>query len=218
MDTVFILCNTLLITMVAVAYIYHPKYKNSNLKLLPYFLTLSFLIEITAYILAHTHHYNIWLYNQYINIEYLFYIWLFYQYIENNLYKKLIIIFTFIYEVYFLISIIFLSDNINVMPTYAFAFAQILIIIVLFTFLLQMLSSDKILHIQQYLIFWVAVGLLFYYVVPLPLNVSENLLRKEMLSHKTLLFLRNIQFVGNVLMYLSIIYGLIWSSKTYTSP
>jgi len=217
-DNIGILISISLLTiMVIVSLINYNKYKKTKLKFLPWIFILALFTEVYAYFLAYNKQYNVWLYNEYINIEYLFFIWLFYQYIEKKRFKKFMIVTTILYELYFLISIIFFSGDINVMQTYPFAFAQIIIIVILFTFMIQMLSSNNILHIQQYLIFWVAMGLLFYYIVPLPLNVSENLFRSDRISKEMVAFLHNIQFVGNILMYLSIIYGFIWSSKTYTS-
>ncbi len=206
-----------LIIMVITSFLYYGKYKNTKLKLLPWIFVFSLTIEIIAYLLFIGGHPNMWIYNGYINIEYLFFLWLFYHYIENKFYKKLIIIGSAVYEIYFIISLLFLTKNLNTMQTYPFTFAQILIIIVLFIFLLQMLSSDKILHIQKFLVFWVALGLLFYYIVPLPLNVSENLLYKNNLSREMIFFLRQIQYIANTLLYTLITYGYIWSSKTYTS-
>jgi hypothetical protein len=205
-----------LIIMIATSFLYYNKYKDTKLRLLPWIFVLSFVVEVTAISLRLNDYYNVWLYNQYINIEFLFFLWIFYRYIENLNFKKVIILGSILYEFYFIFGII-ISNNMNVFQTYPFAFAQILIIIVLFAFIIQMISSDKILHIQQYLIFWVSLGLLFYYIVPFPLNVSESLISKESLSREMMSFLRQIQYVGNILMYILITYGYIWSSKTYTS-
>jgi len=216
MSTALIIDYIFLIGMIITSFLYYGKYKNTRLKLLPWIFVLSFIVEVTAISLKLNDYYNVWLYNQYINVEYLFFFWLFYQYIENFNFKKFVILGSVIYELYFIFSII-IDKNINTFLTYPFALGQIFIIIILFIFLIQMISSDKILHIQQYLIFWVSLGLLFYYIVPLPLNVSESLIHKEHLSHEIISFLRQIQYVGNILMYILITYGYIWSSKTYTS-
>jgi hypothetical protein len=216
MSTALIIDCFFLIGMIITSFLYYGKYKNTRLKLLPWIFVLSFVVEVTAISLRLNDYYNVWLYNQYINIEFLFFLWIFYRYIENLNFKKVIILGSILYEFYFIFGII-ISNNMNVFQTYPFAFAQILIIIVLFAFIIQMISSDKILHIQQYLIFWVSLGLLFYYIVPFPLNVSESLISKESLSREMMSFLRQIQYVGNILMYILITYGYIWSSKTYTS-
>ena len=216
MSTALIIDYFFLIGMIITSFLYYGKYKNTRLKLLPWIFVLSFVVEVTAISLRLNDYYNVWLYNQYINIEFLFFLWIFYRYIENLNFKKVIILGSILYEFYFIFGII-ISNNMNVFQTYPFAFAQILIIIVLFAFIIQMISSDKILHIQQYLIFWVSLGLLFYYIVPFPLNVSENLINKENLSREMMSFLRQIQYVGNILMYILITYGYIWSSKTYIS-
>jgi hypothetical protein len=216
MSTALIIDYFFLIGMIITSFLYYGKYKNTRLKLLPWIFVLSFVVEVTAISLRLNDYYNVWLYNQYINIEFLFFLWIFYRYIENLNFKKVIILGSILYEFYFIFGII-ISNNMNVFQTYPFAFAQILIIIVLFAFIIQMISSDKILHIQQYLIFWVSLGLLFYYIVPFPLNVSESLISKESLSREMMSFLRQIQYVGNILMYILITYGYIWSSKTYTS-
>ncbi len=209
--------DLLLLIVTIVSYVSYHKYKNTPLKWVPYILTYAFVTEMVAQNLASKGIYNLWIYNLYINAEYLVYGYIFYKFIKGKNWKKFIVLSGIIYETYFLISYLFFADSWNVLQTYPFALAQILIIIVIFAFIIQMLSSNQILHIQDYLIFWVALGLLFYFIIPLPLNVGKQILMEIKPSLRVVRILYLTQYFANYLLYLSFINGFIWHSKTYKS-
>jgi len=209
--------NFLLLVATIVAFITHNKYKNTPLKWIPYLLTYAFVTEIIAFYLGSNGIYNGWVYNLYVNAEYLFYGYVFYRFIKGEKWKRIILFSGIIYEAYFLISYLFLSDSWYTLQTYPFAVGQILMIIFIFTFIIQILSSNKILNIQDYLIFWIALGLLFYFIIPLPLNVGKTILIENKIPRKITRVLYLTQYFGNYLLYTSFIYGFIWHSKTYKS-
>ncbi len=201
----------ILILTAIIAILYYKKYKQTPLKYIMLYLWYAALLEVVASnmwkLLKIS---NAWWYNIGINIEILFYLYLYYQYISNKSTKKFILIGGTIYESYFLINYLILSDNWNVYQYFPFTLGSLLIIVVVFMFLLEMFQSDKVLYSGKYLIFWVSLGLLFYNIIPLPLFVARGFIPNS-------LSLMNIQFIGNILMYFSFIYGFIWSSMKYKS-
>jgi len=215
--TILAIDHLLLLITAIVSFVHYKKFKNCYLHILPWLLFVSFSVEMLGRLLNNFGAHNIWLFNVYLNIEYIFCMYIVYQYINGKQLKKMIIYAGTIYELFFIISFVFLSENYNISQTYPFALAQIFVIIILFILLLQMLSSDRILHIQEYIVFWIALGLLFYYVVPLPLHVSEKILQEQNLPPVKLSYLKQIQSLSNIIMYLFFIYGFSGGTKTYVA-
>jgi len=201
----------ILIITAIIATVYYKKQQGTPLRFLKYYLWYAVVLEVVAsqlwliFRMANT-----WWYNIGINIEILFYLFLFYQYIENKKIKYIILIGGSIYEAYFLINYLLLSESWNIYQVFPLAVGGLLVIVVVFLFLVEMFQSDKILYIAKYLIFWVSLGLLFYNIIPLPFFVVRKIIPEELTS-----YLMNIQFTANILMYVSFIYGFIWSTMKY---
>jgi len=199
----------ILILTAGIATLYYKKYKQTPLRYIMYYLWYAALLEVVASNMWQLFKIsNAWWYNIGINIEILFYLYLYYQYIVNKRIKNFILIGGLIYESYFLINYLVLSDNWNVYQYFPFTLGSLLIIVVVFMFLLEMFQSDKVLYSGRYLIFWISLGLLLYNIIPLPLFVARSFITNS-------ISIMNIQFTGNILMYFSFIYGFIWSSMKY---
>jgi len=203
----------ILIITAVIATIYYKKQKGTPLRFLKFYLWYAVILEVGAFELAKYGLYNSWWYNIGINIEILFYLFLFYRYIENTKTKRFILISGILYETYFLINYLFLSENWQTLQTYPFVVGGLLIITVVFLFLIEMFQSDKILFMTKYLVFWVSLGLLFYNIIPLPFFAVRNIIQYN--NQQLNQYLMSIQFTANILMYLSFIYGFIWSKIKY---
>ncbi len=201
----------ILIITAIIATIYHKKQLGTPLRFLKYYLWYAVVLEVGAPLLWTIFGIgNTWWYNVGINIEILFYLFLFYQYIENKKTMNFILIGGVIYEAYFLINYLLLSESWNTYQNIPFSIGGFLIILIVFIFLVEMFRSDKILYITKYLIFWVSLGLLFYNIIPLPFFVVRKIIPSDLE-----VYLMNIQFTANILMYVSFIYGFIWSTMKY---
>jgi len=85
-------------------------------------------------------------------------------------------------------------------------------IIVMMLYILDMLASDDFLYIHKYITFWVTVAFLLYLVIPFPLSFWLSLFNKYGSDNlaKAYTF---IQSFANTMMYLTLIFGIIWSKK-----
>lgn len=202
----------ILIITAVIATIFYKKQLGTPLRFLKYYLWYAVILEVVAHQLYVRDMFNTWWYNIGINFEILFYLFLFYQYIENPKTKRLILIGGAIYEAYFLINYLILSENWHVYQTYPFVVGGLLIIAVVFLFLIEMFQSDKILYMAKYLIFWVSLGLLFYNIIPLPFFAVRKVFGYD---HQLYHYLMSIQYTANILMYVSFIYGFIWSTMKH---
>ena len=207
--------NMILAITALIAWITYGKYKDTPLKYLPYYISYAVLLEIGADLLVRSQiiSVTIWWYNIGINVEILFYLYVFYQYIENKKTKRLLLYFGVLYEVFFLINYLFLSESLLITyQTYPFVFGGIVTIVFVFLFLIEMFQSDKVLHAGKYLIFWISLGLLFYNIIPLP-----SFAIRRLMPHLKGSIIMMIQYTSNIIMYLLFIYGFIWSSMKYKS-
>lgn len=203
--------NIILLLTAFVASIYFKKQLGTPLRYLKFYLWYAVILVFGAKILWHGFEiYTSWWYNIGINIEILFYLFLFYLYIENTKTKRFILIGGAIYELYFLFNYLVLSESWQTYQTYPFVVGSLMVITVVFLFLIEMFRSDKILYMAKYLIFWVSLGLLFYNIIPLPFFAVRGLSTALDSTH-----LISIQYTANILMYLSFIYGFIWSTMKY---
>ncbi len=200
------------------ATVFYRKYKNTPLRYIVYYLWYAVVLESVGTILwIKFHLYNVWWYNFGINIELLFYLYLYSKYITNANVLKLIRYGAVIYEGYFFINYFLISESWNTYQVYPFVVGGLLLVIVVFLFLLEMFQSDKVLFTSKYLIFWISLGLLFYNIIPMPLLFGQTFIELKAYSRDVRVFLQGIQYVGNLLMYFSFIFGFIWSSMTYKS-
>jgi len=194
------------------AFKYKEKLEEPVVRLLPYFFLVDFIIGLTSYLLARVFHaYNIWLINLLFNLELLFYFYFYYQLLKNKKYKKITLITGIIYEVYFIIEFFFTEDK-NFYMEKPFFTGSIFVIIVMMLYILDMLASDDFLYIHRYITFWVTVAFLLYLVIPFPLSFWMSLFNKYGSDSvaKAYVF---IQTFANILMYLTLIFGFIWSKK-----
>ena len=206
-----------LVVIVAItAVLFYKKYKDTPLRFFPYFLGYMVLLEyVGKYISKGYTVPNIWWYNIGMNIEVLFYLFVFYQYNSSKSVKKFILYGGIIYELYFLTNYLLLSNSWNDIQSIPYSFGSLLVILAVFAFLIELFKSDQVLQVHKFLIFWVSIGLLFYYLISMPLNVIRFSLINRVSYTKSWSIVFSIQYVANILMYLSFIYGFIWSSMKY---
>ncbi len=207
---------TLLIAFI-VMLIYYRKLKNCKLEYLVYFFAYIILHNFIADILwSKFQLYNVWWFNIYYNFEILFFLFIFYQYLKSKKIKRFLVYTGAIYEVYFLINFLVLSEHYNIAQSFPQTFGILVLIITIFGFLLEMFQSDKILYIHHYLIFWLSIGLLVYYLVQLPVTISNYFTnREEFINDESLLVLGGIQYLASIILFSTIIIGVIWSKKPY---
>lgn len=196
---------------------YYRKLKGEPIKLLPWFLGYTIFTEIVANMLWQVFGmYNVWWYNIYANVSILFFIYIFYHYIKNKRTRTFLILGAVVFQVYYFINFLFLSENYNIYQSFPRAFGNIIVIIAVFLFLIELFQSDKILFLTKYFIFWFSLGLLFNLAVLLPITISDFFLgREEFINVKTYHFTNIIRHIVNIIYYGSIGLGLIWSKKPY---
>jgi hypothetical protein len=202
-----------MLLMTLFATYYHKKTVQTPLRYLVYLLWFMLVSDfVIARYLSFIKLHNVWWYNIIVNIEIVFYLALFYQYIQRPLSKKVIFIGAVVSELYYLVSFLFLAESWNEWQGYPFALGSFVVILAIFIFLIEFFNTDKIFYLREYLIFWVAIGVLFYLVVAMPLTIAQYYMLSEDYSGSGMSY---IQYVANIFMYISFIIGFIWSKRSF---
>jgi len=146
------------------------------LKIFPFFLFITFVIEcISAYMSSQNLH-NITLYNFFSVFEMVFYFFVLSEVILKKSIKKIVRSLIWIYPLIFLFNIFFIqTENFHSM-TYALGCLLIVTICIYYFFeLFQLSHSVSLLHEPA---FWICSGLLFFYTVSFPIFGLVNFLER----------------------------------------
>jgi len=201
----------LLVITGIIAFIKYPVIKDTPLVSTLYYVWFMIGVELTAAILSRFGYYNLWLYILSSNAEVLFFLYIFYRYIQQKKIKRLVWIGGLIFEIFFLIEYLILFKGWLNWPSYSLSFGYLIIILFILYFFVEMFKSDKILYLHKHLIFWVTIGILFYLIIALPLNITL----KIFFSNDSLPNVYILQLFANFILYISLIIGLIWNNKPY---
>jgi len=216
MYEIVILINHLFLFLATISlFLYFKDKSGSKLKGLSYFYAFNLVIAITSSILSRNNIHNVWLIVNYINIEFLYFFILYFSLLKKNKYKKFAMVSVIVYESAFIWEYFIQFKSSLDFPVFAFGLGRILIIVVIFLFLLEIMSSDVILHIQKFMVFWLSIGLLFYYVVPLPGSLALKLFIDGKYPVSVFKYSNLIQLFSNFVLYSIIILSTRWTSMTY---
>jgi hypothetical protein len=203
------------IAIVVYAIFYFKKSFDVDLKYFLGYLIAMFTFEmIASYVKYNLALYNLWVYNTLTFVEFnLLFLFTKQILISAKTKKTVSRISIFFNIIYLLTTFYYLYQGIY-LETYnsiASISGSLLIAIVLFLFYRDFLSSNEILNYKKSLTFWIAFGLLFYYLGTIPITSIINNMKGTSIT--VIDYLYNIQFVLLIFMYSCFILGALWSQK-----
>jgi hypothetical protein len=203
------------VAIVVYAIFYFKKSFDVDLKYFLGYLIAMFACEmIASYVKYSLELDNLWVYNTLTFVEFNFLFLFAKQILFSAKTRKtvtgLIILFN---VVYFLTTLYYLYQGtyFEVYNSIASISGSLLIAIVLFLFYKDFLSSNEILNYKRSLTFWIAFGLLCYYLGTIPITSILNNMKGT--SRAVIDYLYNIQLVLVIFMYSCFILGALWSQK-----
>ena len=130
--------------------------------------------------------------------------------VSKNIVLRLIVIFNAVYFIsnlyYYIIGATFLKYN-----SIAALSGGILVTVCIFLFYKEFLGSNKILNYKKSLSFWIAFGLLFYYLGSIPFTSIINSIGQ--IPQESKYYLIKIQYFLSIFMHSCFIFGALWSQK-----
>lgn len=196
--------------------VYLKKSFDINLKYFIGFLLSVCLFDFFANIVVDVLHYetNLWIYNTLTLLEFNFLLFFIREIVIFNATKKYIISIVGVFNIIYLFSTIYYTIKGNYFLTYndiASISGSVCITIAIFLFYKDFIYSDKILNFKKSLSFWIAAGLLVYYLGSIPTTLMINTMQR--ITKAEVHFLYNINYILVAVMYSIFILGALWSQK-----
>ena len=146
------------------AFYFYKMLESRWLRLFAWFLLFALAVQVVGSLYSnYTYRSNHFIFNIYIGIEYLFYFFLFYQVFKNKKMKYLIAIFAIAFLIFYIINIFF-GKGLFIFNTASYTFGSILIIISCLLYFASLFLSYETINYFRVPMFWIATGLLFFYV------------------------------------------------------
>lgn len=185
------------------------KYKNTFLK---YFLVVLWYVVLNDFFAKfYTENisiYNAFLYNMYQVFSFTFYFLLFQKAVNSEINKRIIIAIQVSYYFIFIFNI-FQENFIEDYFSTSYMLGGFFVIVAVTLFLIEILNSDKIIYINNMLVFWLSIALLLS-ILP---NIPFNVIRKYYDNSPTIPYIYAASYLLVFIYNIIIISGFIWSSK-----
>ena len=192
------------------ATIYSWKYSNTDLR---YFVLLLWYTVLNDFVALYYYSKTIdpnnsILYNIYQVVSFSYFLWLYRRAVQQKNSRRIVTVFLPLYllSVAISLSVHDVKSEYLVIP-YLVGAGFVLINIVLY--FIEILNSDTIIYINQKLLFWISVALLFLYTGSIPLMVARHYYSDS----PTIPYILNVNYFLNFLVNLLYISGIIWSGK-----
>jgi hypothetical protein len=175
------------------------------LKLFPFFLLITVIIEVIGWQLS-IHGINATLlYNLFTTLEFEFYLFLLYNIIRNKRAKKVILYIICLYPILVILNIALVQ--VNTFHTVTYSFGCLLIVAVCIYFFFELFQLPKSIQLKREPAFWICSGLLFFYCCSFPLFGLLNFLHS--VSGVIMRNLASIVMILNILLYSSFIVAFL---------
>jgi hypothetical protein len=182
-----------------------PKY----LKVFPFFLLVTVIIEIIGWRLVVNGINATLLYNLFTTLEFEFYLFLLYNIIQNPRFRKVILYCICFYPVLVIANISLIQ--VNTFHSITYAFGCLLIVTVCIYYFLELFQYSKSIDLKREPAFWMCSGLLFFYCCSFPLFGLLNFIHD--VSGVIMRNLASIVMILNILLYSAFIVAFLCNLK-----
>jgi hypothetical protein len=169
------------------------------LKLFPFFLSLTLVIEAIGSYLTNHDRTNIPLYNFFSVFEFVFYFFLLREIISNKRIRKFTLYLFWIYPLLSTINILFVQ-KISQFHTMTYSLGCLLVVFISIFYFFELFQMKQSIKLSRDPAFWICSGLLFFYSCTFPLFGLLNFLNNAPLFIDR--NLGSILTIMNVLLYL----------------
>lgn len=163
MRSVLLDASPTMISLLAVI-LFYRSLRPGWLRLFFYFLLFTLLTDIGAGLYSQQFHKsNHFIINSYLLVNFCFYLFIFIKSFEKRSFKKFGFIALAIFILFYMVDIIFIEGfySFNV---YTFCLGSILIVLCCLLYFSILFTSEKLINYFASPVFWIATGLLFFYV------------------------------------------------------
>jgi hypothetical protein len=174
-DTYLITCFFSL----AAAVLTYKRTQPFYMKIFLLFLAVTFAIESTMWVIAvYLHNRTTWLANIGLIIEFSFYGLFFYQVLRGVFIKNLIRVFLVTFPLFSIYNIT-LGQGLHVFNHHTFIFGGVMVVMLCVMYFYELMRSPSYVDIIREPVFWIATGVIFFYIGTLPYFGLINYLFKH---------------------------------------
>ncbi|HEY4063717.1 MAG TPA: hypothetical protein VGM30_17535 [Puia sp.] len=181
-----------------------------HLRLFSCLLGVTFVVELLAGILFRPHHIsNTPLYNAFAGPEFWVYGFYYYQLIRVRLLRKIIFLFLIIFPIFWFVTVFFLF-GFTIWNSYVLITGSFFSVLFAIMYYYQLIIAKDIQSLRNLPEFWIATGMLVFYLGALPYFGTLNFLLDYYKIHRGVSrSLLNVLKIVNTLMYGLFAYGFL---------
>ena len=138
-----------------------------GLRIFPFFLMLTLVVEILGWQLSEHGKHNTDLYNFFSVAAFTYYMYLLMEVVYSRRAKRNILYTMSLYAIISLGNILFVQ-KINSFHTMTYSLGCLLIVVVSMYYFYELLQVPRSIDLKKEPVFWIAAGLLFFYICTLP--------------------------------------------------
>ncbi len=143
----------------------------------------------------------------------LLYFYFYYQQIKNAAYKRIILYAAIFLGIFSVFNIIFIQRICEQFTSYNFCIGSGIMCVIICMYVIETMKSDLIIDLKKNLLFWVSIGLFFYYLMNIPVMAGFNhLVESDSITLR--IVYKVITYVVLYIQYILFIIGAIWMKKT----
>jgi hypothetical protein len=134
------------------------------LKTLPFFLLLTLFAEcVTPFHLIRFYGNNLWFYNLFTTIEFLYYCFIFYNILHSEKLKIIVLLSAIVFLVFTVINIFWIQGFYR-FHTISYRAGALMIVTFCYLYFRQLIQSSEQIILIKNPFFWISTGLLFFYL------------------------------------------------------
>jgi len=162
-----------LISFLVSLLLFRSSIRKTYLKIFPFYLLLTLIVEILGEILNSKKIHNLWLYNFFTIVEFIFYFWVIRKIIQNKKVKKIFLFVLITYPVCAITNILFIQ-KINHFHSFTYAMGCLLIVACCIYYFYELFLLPHSVSLIKQPAFWICTGLLFFYTFTFPIYGLTN--------------------------------------------
>lgn len=211
MQSLLIGCVFILISLI-ISIIFYKKLEPKWLRLFTWFLLFTIVTQVAGFVYsASFKKSNHFIFNIYILIQFIFYFGIFYKTFESKNLKLTTLIISFAFVIYYWLNIIF-KTGFYIFNSAGNSLGSILTILCCLLYFVSLFTSEVVVNYFRISMFWIATGLLFFfvgnliylslmgYIVKYNLDSGGNIYRYIMVTLNLLMYgLFSLGFISNQL-------------------
>ncbi len=159
----------------------YRKLKLSKLNWFTFFLGLTVAVEFLGKWLALRYHNNTWLYNIFINIEFVFYLFIYLNHTNRNTFK-IVIKYSYLVQDLVVVGNFFYLKSINIFHYYSLISCSIILLVTSFLFLFEKFESNETIKLSEDTMFWISSGIILFYSGDIVDSLFQSYLRDTNIS------------------------------------